>query len=130
MEYLIGVILAVAVIGLAAMVGFDRERAFYPTVLIVVGAYYVLFAAMAASQRTLVFEILVASGFLLFAIIGYKRSFWVVAFGLAGHGLFDLVHRFLFENPGVPRWWPGFCMACDVTLGGWVALRLLERKKS
>ena len=49
MEYLIGLILALAVAGLAAITGLDRERAFYPTVLIVIASYYVLFAAMGAS---------------------------------------------------------------------------------
>jgi hypothetical protein len=33
------------VVGLAVMVGFDRERVFYPTVLIVIASYYVLFAS-------------------------------------------------------------------------------------
>jgi hypothetical protein len=36
MEYLIGVILTLAVAAFAFVVGFDRERAFYPTVLIVI----------------------------------------------------------------------------------------------
>jgi hypothetical protein len=34
MEYVIGVILTLAVAAFAAVIGFDRERAFYPTVLI------------------------------------------------------------------------------------------------
>ncbi len=40
MEYLIGLILAVVVAGLATVVGFDRDRAFYPTILIVIASYY------------------------------------------------------------------------------------------
>jgi hypothetical protein len=60
MEYLIGVILSLAVSGSAAVIGFDRERAFYPTVLIVIASYYVLFAVMGASRRTLIIEIVVA----------------------------------------------------------------------
>ncbi len=64
MEYLIGVILSLAVAGSATVIGLDRERAFYPTVLIVIASYYVLFAVMGASRRTLVIEIVVASGFL------------------------------------------------------------------
>jgi hypothetical protein len=59
MEYLIGVILSLAVADFAAIVGFDRERSFYPTVLIVIASYYVLFALMGASRRTLVIEIVV-----------------------------------------------------------------------
>ncbi|HMK31143.1 MAG TPA: hypothetical protein VK473_15780 [Terriglobales bacterium] len=41
MEYLIGVILSLAVAVFAAVIGFDRESAFYPTVLIVIASYYV-----------------------------------------------------------------------------------------
>ena len=128
MEYLIGLLLSLAVTGFAITTGLDRDRAFYPTVAIVVASYYVLFAAMAASGRALVPEIAVASGFLLLATIGYKRSLWFVAIAIAGHGVFDLVHHLLIENPGVPRWWPGFCAAFDVILGGLLAVRLLARR--
>jgi hypothetical protein len=72
-------------------------------VLIVIAAYYLLFAVMADSGRTLLIEIVVASGFLLSAIIGYKRSLWLVAIALVGHGVFDIVHHFLIEDSGVPR---------------------------
>jgi len=128
MEYPIGLFLSLAVAGLATMIGLDREAAFYPTVLIVIASYYVLFAVMAASGRTLVLEIVVASGFLVFAIIGYKKSHWLVAIGLVGHGVFDIVHHLAIENPGVPHWWPGFCSAFDVTLGGLLAARLLKNR--
>ncbi len=128
MEYLIGLILSAAVAALAAFVGFDRERAFYPTVLIVVGSYYVLFAASAASAAILMIEIAVACGFLILAVLGFKKHFWIVPLGLAGHGIFDFVHPFVIHNPGVPRWWPGFCMSFDVLLGGWLALRLRKRQ--
>ena len=124
MEYLIGLLLSVAVAGFAMAVGFDRERAFYPTVLIVVASYYVLFAAAGASTRTLMIEIAVASGFLLLAVAGYKKNFWIVPVALVAHGVFDFVHHFLIFNPGVPRWWPGFCMAFDVVLGIWLTMRL------
>ena len=128
MEFLIGVILSAAVAALAAWVGFDRERAFYPTVLIVNGSYYVLFAASAASAHALMIEIAVASGFLILAVLGFKKHFWIVPVGLAGHGVFDSVHRFLIVNPGVPRWWPGFCLSFDVLLAIWLAVRLGKRQ--
>ena len=44
MEYLIGVLLALAVAGIGAGIGFDRDRSFAPVVLIVIASYYVLFA--------------------------------------------------------------------------------------
>jgi len=36
MEYLIGLVLSLAVAGSATLIGFDRERAFYSTVVIVI----------------------------------------------------------------------------------------------
>jgi len=128
MEYVIGLFLSLAVAGVATIIGLDRERAFYPTVMIVIASYYVLFAVMAPSGRALVIEIVVASAFLLFAIIGYKRNLWLVAIALVGHGVFDFVHHFLIENPGVPHWWPGFCLVFDLILGGVLAARLMRRR--
>ena len=46
MPYAIGVVLSLGVAVLARGIGFDRDRAFYPTVLIVIASYYVLFAAL------------------------------------------------------------------------------------
>jgi len=124
MEYVIGAILAVAVAGFATATGLDRERGFYPPVLIVIASYYALFAVMGASRRTLLIEIVVASGFLLFAVLGFRKNLWFAAAAIIGHGAFDLVHHLLIENPGVPRWWPGFCLAFDVIFGLWLAMRL------
>jgi len=125
MEYLIGLILALAVAGSAALVGFDRERCFYPTILIVIASYYVLFAVMGASGRTLGIEIVVAAVFLLAAVLGFKKNPWVVAVAIAAHGVFDWVRPGFIQNPGVPLWWPGFCMAFDVIFGAWLAVRLM-----
>lgn len=124
MEYVIGLALSLAASGLAVVVGLDRDRAFYATVMIWIAANYVLFAAMAASERTIVVEVLAASVFLMLAITGFKRNLWLVALGLVGHGVFDFVHHLIIENPGVPRWWPGFCLIFDLVLGGLLAVRL------
>jgi len=128
MEYLVGVLLSLGTIVLAAVIGFARERSFYSTVLIVVATYYILFAAMGASGRTLVIEIVIASGFILFAVLGFKGNLWLVAAALMGHGIFDFIRPSFIANPGVPHWWPGFCMAFDVIFGGWLGLQLLQRR--
>ena len=128
MEYLVGILLSLATIVFAAVVGLDRERSFFATVAFVVATYYVLFAVMGASHRILVIETAVAIGFFLVAAIGFKGSLWLVAAALIGHGIFDFIHSGLIANPGVPHWWPGFCMAFDVIFGGWLVLQLLQRK--
>jgi hypothetical protein len=126
MPYLIGVILSVAVACSAGIIGFDRARAFYPTVLIVTASYYVLFAAMGAGGRTLIVEIVVVIGFSSLAVLGFRSNPWFIPAGMIGHGVFDLVRHFFIDNPGVPQWWPGFCLAFDVFLGGFLAVRLLR----
>jgi hypothetical protein len=125
MEYLIGLVLGLAVSGSATLIGLDRGRSFYPTVLIVVASYYALFAAMGASNTTLGMEVLVGLGFAFLAVVGFKKSMWLVAAGLIGHGVFDVFFHHLFlDNPGMPIWWPGFCAGADISLGAWLALRL------
>jgi ABC-type Fe3+ transport system permease subunit len=51
MPYVIGTVVA-GVAVFARYAGFDRDRAFYPTVMIVIALYYVLFAAMSGSVQT------------------------------------------------------------------------------
>ena len=121
MAYLVGVILAVSVSAFARWVGLDRDRAFYPTVLIVVASYYVLFAVMGGTVRALIVESAVMAVFLLLAVTGFRSNLWIVAAALAGHGVMDLFHARLVSNPGVPEWWPAFCLAYDVPAGACLA---------
>ena len=117
MEFLIGIVLALVVSFFARSVGFDRDRAFYPTVLIVIASYYVLFAAMAAPRLVLLPESLIAGGFLLFGVMGFRMNLWLVVAALVGHAAFDLIHHRFIDNPGVPPWWPGFCITFRRYLG-------------
>ncbi len=129
MEYLIGLMLSLAVVGIATFIGFARERVFYPTVLIVIASYYVLFALMGAPGRTLKIEIIIATGFALFAVWGFRKNLWLVVTALVGHEVFDFVRHLFIHNPGVPDWWPGFCLVFDVIFGGWLAILLLRQSK-
>jgi hypothetical protein len=54
------------------------------------------------SRRTLITKIVVAGGFLLVAVLGFRSNFWLVVAALIGHGVLDFVHRFFIDNPGVP----------------------------
>ncbi len=124
---LIGVALAPVIVGLGRLSGLDRDRAMYPVSLIVIAAYYVLFATMGGSQA-LIAELIAAMVFVVVAIVGFRTSLWWVAAGIAGHGVFDwVVHPRLIANPGVPAFWPGFCGSIDVALGVLVAILLLRR---
>jgi len=130
MEYVIGMVLALAVIGLASAVGFAHDRSFGPTILIVIASYYVLFAVMGGSGRTLLIEIAIASVFLALGVVGFKTNLWLIAAAVVAHGVFDCIHHWFIQNPGVPSWWPGFCLTFDVFIGAWLALLLLRRSSA
>src|SRR5262249_35812986 len=102
----------------------DRDRAFYPTVMIVIAFYYVLFAVMAESPRAIVTESLIATVFVVAASLGFRRNLWLVAAALAAHGVQDFFHRHFVTNPGVPVWWPAWCGAYDVAAAGYLSWRL------
>lgn len=121
MALLIGVLLAIAVGLFATATRLDRDRAFYPTVMIVIAAYYVLFALIGASTHTLVVELTIAAVFIAVATLGFKSSLWFVVAALAAHGVFDLVHGRFISNPGVPSWWPAFCLTYDMTAAAYLA---------
>ncbi|HWY67429.1 MAG TPA: hypothetical protein VNX88_02130 [Terriglobales bacterium] len=127
MEYLIGVGLAVVACAFAMLVGFDRDRVFYPTVAIVIATYYILFAVVGSSTRVLVLESLIACAFFVLAVAGFKKNLWLIVAALAGHGVFDFFHHRFIQNPGVPVWWPGFCLSFDVLAGGFLAMLLMRR---
>ena len=121
MALLVGALLAFVVGLFATVSGLDRDRSFYPTVTIVIASYYSLFAVMGASTRALVLESLVAGAFLAVAIVGFRSSLWVVVITLGAHGVFDLAHGIVMSNPGVPSWWPAFCLTYDATAAGYLA---------
>ena len=127
MEYLIGAILGAVLCTFAVVTRFDRDRVFYPTVLMTIATYYILFAVMGNSTPAIVTESLVASAFALIAVVGFKRNLWVVAAGIAGHGVFDFFLHPFIQNPGMPVWWPGFCGSIDVFIGAFLALLLVRR---
>ncbi len=130
MGYAIGVGLAHCIAVFARTAGLDRDRAFYPTVLVVSAGYYILFAAASGSATALAVESVLTLAFAAAAVIGFRHSLWLVVAGLAAHGLFDFFHGSLVTNPGVPHWWPAFCLAFDVALAGYVASGWRSRSTS
>jgi hypothetical protein len=126
MPYVVGTVLSVVVAVFARYVGLDRDRAFYPTVMIVIGLYYVLFAAMTGSVPMILMESAFMLVFATAAVAGFKSSMWLVVAALAGHGVFDALRSEVLKNPGVPVFWPAFCSTYDI--GAAVILAWLLRR--
>ena len=126
LPYVVGFVLSIGVALFAKWVRFDRDRAFYPAVLIVIASYYVLFAAMVGSIETVLLESIVMTLFVVAAVAGFKGTPWIIVGALAAHGVQDAIHGHIVANAGVPAWWPAWCLAYDVGAAGGLAWLLIR----
>ena len=126
MPAFVGVGMALAVALFARIVGFDRDRAFYPVVLVVVASYYDLFAVMGGTSSDLIAETIGFAAFAVAAAVGFRTSLWIVVAALAGHGVLDFFHHALIDNQGVPAWWPAWCLGYDVAAAACLSALLLK----
>jgi hypothetical protein len=129
METIVGITLALLFCGAAAGLGMDRERVFYPAVLIAVASYYLAFAVVDGRNEVMLSELAIAAIFIAGAVAGFKVNPWIAVVALAGHGVMDGFHHHVVHNLGVPRVWPGFCMSFDVTAAAFVAWVMLARAR-
>ena len=67
---------------------------------------------------------LVMGVFVAAASLGFRGSLWLVVAAIAAHGVLDFFHARLVSNPGMPEWWPAFCLTYDVAAAGYLAWRL------
>ena len=129
MEYIVGITLALFFCAAAAGLGMDRERVFYPAVVMAVASYYLAFAVVDGGSGVMLSEVAIAAVFIAGAVLGFKRSPWIAVVALGGHGVMDAFHHHLVHNTGVPQAWPGFCMSFDVTAAVVVALIMVARAR-
>jgi hypothetical protein len=122
----IGAGLGLGIFALARGLGMDADRSFYPTILVVIASYYVLFAVIGANGTALVFEIGVALAFALIALVGLRKGAMIATIGIALHGGYDLVHSQMLSSNGAPEWWPAFCGAIDLVLAA--AILIIGRR--
>ena len=91
----------------------------YALSLVLIAAVYVGFAVADGRPRVIAVEAGVAAAFVVVAAAGVTGPAWLLAVGLAGHGVKDLwQHRRHFVAN--TRWWPPLCLVVD-----WVAAALL-----
>lgn len=128
MAILIGIGSALAVGAFGSITGLDRERGFYPTILVVIASYYILFAAMAGSVSALGPELVIFALFTAVAAWGFRRDLRLVIAGLVAHAVLDFFHGGIVSNPGVPSWWPAWCAAYDVTAPAYLAVLVWRRR--
>ncbi len=98
----------------------------YPLVLSTYPMFYFGFAIYASDQAALMQELKYAIPIFIICIVtaikNTKYSAFVLSLGYIGHGIYDAVHIHLFENPGMPIWWPEFCGTVDIIMGLYLIL--------
>jgi hypothetical protein len=72
LPFVIGIVASAGVALFARNVRLDRDRAFYPTLMIVIALYYVLFAVMTGSMQTVLAESVVMLVFAAAAVAGFQ----------------------------------------------------------
>ena len=102
MEYIVGLTLALFFCAGAAALGMDRERVFYPAVVMTVASYYLAFAVADGRGQVMLIEIAIAAVFIGAAVLGFRRNPWIAVAALGGHGVMDAFHHHLVHNAGVP----------------------------
>jgi len=127
MEYLVGVFVGLGACVFGTIAGFDRDRSFYPVMLVVIATYYDLFALMGRGTA-LGPEVIASTPFVFAAVVAMRTNLWLVVVALAGHGVFDFYHTDLIANDGVPAWWPVFCLSFDVLAGAYLARLLITKR--
>ena len=128
-ELLIGIVLGGVIIFAAKATGFEKDRSFYPVVLIVIALYYVLFAFQSYDGIEIVFEIAIALLFSAVAVWGHRKGLIIVVLGLLLHGIYDLTQSHIEFSTDPPEWWPLFCLGFDFTLAVGLMLTTYILKK-
>ena len=117
---LVGIVLSLALVGLARMYPPVRERRVYAVGLVIAALIYVVLAlAGGASAQSLAFEFL---GFILYGTVawgGLHGKPWLLAMGWTAHVAWDvLFHLGGFGAEYTPDWYPWFCVSFDLVIAG------------
>ena len=118
--FLLGAVLALALVGLALMYRPGGEMRVYAVGLAMAALVYVVFgAAGGASARWLSLELL---GVLLYGAAawgGLRGRRWLLAAGWAAHIAWDvLLHLSGGGSEYTPHWYPWLCVSFDLVMAG------------
>jgi hypothetical protein len=92
--------------------------------LVVIAPVYIGFAVADGRWRVIAVESGVAMAFVVIAAAGITGPAWLLALGLAGHGLKDAwQHRRQYVSG--TRWWPPFCAAVDWVVALVIAIEIV-----
>ena len=122
-----GVALSFATIIVVRSVGMTSERSLFPSALIAIASFYVVFAIETGQTNIIILNVIVTVVFILMAIIGFVKSLWFVVFGLFAHGVFDAIYAISGMSPA-PGWWGMFCIVIDILWALALAALIIQKE--
>ncbi|HBS05563.1 MAG TPA: hypothetical protein DEA96_11390 [Leptospiraceae bacterium] len=117
MEFIAALIVTSSILGAGFLLGYNRDRSYYTTILIVIALIYVLFGFMEGTAQRILVESVIALIFIAAAILGERLSHMITGVFIILHGIFDVMHPQLLPGKVVPEWYPLFCLYVDLMLG-------------
>lgn len=115
---LLGIVLALALVGLARRYRPGKERRFYAIGMVIAPLIYVGFAVVGrASTQWLALEILGVFLFGAAAWGGLRGRPWLLALGWAAHVVWDVaLHLSGAASEYTPGWYPWICVSFDLVM--------------
>ncbi|MFC1791917.1 DUF6010 family protein [Gemmatimonadota bacterium] len=107
--------------GVAAVFPETLVFPFFAVVLGVAAGIYPGMAMASSEGGYPAVEWMAALGFVAMGMVGLWVSPLYLAVAWLLHGLWDLLHHITALGDGIPEGYPGFCLAYDVVIGGFVA---------
>jgi hypothetical protein len=90
------------------------------TILCSIAFIYVGFSLMKNTVNSIALEVSVAVVFYFISVIGYSKNNFLLAYGIALHGIWDLLHHNgALITTDIPNYWPIYCLVVDFILGAY-----------
>ena len=96
----------------------------YALGLAAIAFVYIGFAVADGRRRVIAVESVVAMAFVVVAAAGVTGPAWLLALGLAAHGLKDAWQQRSQYVSGT-RWWPPFCAAVDWVVASAIGIEIV-----
>ncbi len=124
MDYLGGAVAAACVCAFGTLVGYDRDRAYYPMVLALLTMVSTAVAAADTSLGSVARDLGVFAAFLAVAVLGYRTSLWLVIAGFLAHAAIATARASALIDVGGPAWWTASSFSFDLVVGVYLGWKL------
>ena len=121
LDLLLGAALGGLYVALLRPLPRPRQDALFAAGLGGAALVYVPFALAGAAASWVPIEVAGFVAYTVVAVLGARRSRWLLAFGWAGHALWDFPLHAAPAAGFVPGWYPAACLAFDVVVAGYLA---------